>query len=225
MNLNRTSLIFVGASFVIALAGCTEDNEQLDVLLAENSQLSVDYESQLTETRQALARADSLQTIVHDLEQEVEQLQGEAPVYNASNTDEEAIEGLVNSLHKGWASMFKSQDTQDVLKHFLSKYTTSAIRIDVENVPSVRRKNDHTFEEFLQHLVAANNIDLTFGETKFMYTEVKDNFFVTSYRTTLRVFENNKLRHTGSIVTQLAGQKEGGNWKVGNYHWVNFNYQ
>ena len=225
MNLNRTSLIIVSTSIAVALAGCSEDNEQMDVLLAENSQLSVNYETQLTETRQAVERADSLQTIVHDLEQEVEQLKGQAPVYNASDADEEAIEGLVQSLHQGWASMFKSDDTQDVLKHFLPEYTTSAIRIDTENVPSVRRKNDHTFEEFLKQLIAANNIDLTFGETKFMYSEVKGDFFVTSYRTTLRVFENNKLRHSGSIVTQLAGQKMGGEWKVGNYHWVNFNYE
>ncbi|GJM29008.1 MAG: hypothetical protein DHS20C17_16430 [Cyclobacteriaceae bacterium] len=65
---------------------------------------------------------------------------------------------------------------------------------------------------------------MTFGETKFLYSEVKDDFFVTSYRTTIRLFENNSLRHTGSVVTQLAGQRVNGEWKVGNYHWVNFNY-
>jgi len=224
MNLNRTSLVFVCASFVIALIGCTKDNEQVSILIAEKNQLSADYETQLAETRASLQRADSLQTVVHDLEQEVEELKGNAPVYNASNADEEAIENLVKQLHQGWSSMFKSNNTQDVLQYFLPEYTTSAIRVDVENVPSVRRKNDHTFEQFLQQLVDANNVELTFGETKFLYLEVKGDFFVTSYRTTIRIFDNNKLRHTGSIVTQLAGQKAAGEWKVGNYHWVNFNY-
>ena len=119
--------------------------------------------------------------------------------------------------------MFKTDNTNDVLKYFLSKYTTSAIRIDTENVPSVRRKNDSSFEEFLNELIAVNNISLSFGETKFLYTEVKGDVFVTSYRTTLRVYENNQQRHTSSLVTQLSGERDG-EWKVGDYHWASFNY-
>ena len=203
--------------------GCSQDTEQYDVLNAENSRLTIGYEEQLAATREAVERADSLQTIVHDLAQEVQELTGDAPVFNASEADEAAIETLVNNLHRGWASMFKTNNSNDVLKYFLPNSTTSAIRINTDNVPSVRRKNDSSFEEFLNQLLAANNVSLSFGETKFLYTEVKGDVFVTSYRTTLRVYENNQLRHTSSLVTQLSGEREG-EWKVGDYHWVTFNY-
>lgn len=221
LKIRRSFLTLLMSGMMIF--GCSQDNEQFDVLTAENSQLSISYEQQLVETRSAVERADSLQTVVHDLAQEVHELKGEAPVYNASKADEEAIEVLVQNLHHGWASMFKTNDTNDLLKFFLPKYTTSAIRINTENIPSVRRKNNSSFEEFLNQLIAANNISLSFGETQFLYTEVKGDVFVTTYRTRFRVYENNKQRHTSSLITQLSGERNG-EWKVGDYHWVAFNY-
>ena len=208
----------------VLVSGCSQDNEQLSVLTAEHSQLSTKYEDQLIVNRQEVQRADSLQTLVHDLEQELQKALGEAPVYNASEAEEEAIEALVQRLHQGWAKMFDTDDKKDLLKHFLPKYTASAVRINTDNIPSVRRKNDSNFEEFLDQLLDANNISLSFGETKFLYTEVRGDVFVTSYRTRLRVYENNEQRHTSSLVTQLAGQRENGEWKVGHYNWVTFNY-
>ncbi|TDI69144.1 MAG: hypothetical protein E2O88_05560 [Bacteroidetes bacterium] len=223
MKLKIRRLSLASLMLGMMIFGCSQDNEQFDVLTAENSQLSISYEQQLVETRSAVERADSLQTVVHDLAQEVHELKGEAPVYHASKADEEAIEALVQNLHHGWASMFKTNDTNDLLKFFLPKYTTSAIRINTENIPSVRRKNNSSFEEFLNQLIAANNISLSFGETRFLYTEVKGDVFVTTYRTRFRVYENNKQRHTSSLITQLSGERDG-EWKVGDYHWVTFNY-
>lgn len=220
MNLQQTPTIIFGC---LLLMGCSQDNEQLDVLRAENSQLTISYQEQLTETRQAVTRADSLQTIVHDMEQQIAELSGNTSEFAASSAEEEAVETLVHNLHRGWTSMFKTKNTDDILKYFLPKYTASAVRIDTENVPKVRRKNDHNFEQWLNELLAANDISLSFGETKFLYTEVKGNVFVTSYRTTLRVYEKNQERHTSSILVQVAGQA-GDVWKVGQYNWVSFNY-
>jgi hypothetical protein len=208
----------------LLILGCSQDNEQLDVLQAENSQLTISYQEQLSETRKAVTRADSLQTLVHDMEQQIAELGGNASEFAASTADEEAVETLVHNLHQGWTSMFKTKNTDDILKYFLPKYTASAVRINTENVPQVRRKNDHDFEQWLNELLAARDISLSFGETKFLYTEVKGNVFVTSYRTTLRVYENNQQRHTSSILVQVAGQA-GDAWKVGQYNWVSFNYQ
>jgi hypothetical protein len=220
MNLQQIPTIIISC---LLLLGCSQDNEQLDVLRAENSQLTISYQEQLTETREAVTRADSLQTIVHDMEQQIAELSGNTPEFAASSAEEEAVETLVHNLHKGWTSMFKTKNTDDILKYFLPKYTASAVRIDTENVPRVRRKNDHNLEQWLNELLAANDISLSFGETKFLYTEVKGNVFVTSYRTTLRVYEKNQERHTSSILVQVAGQA-GDVWKVGQYNWVSFNY-
>jgi hypothetical protein len=216
---NAIFTIFI-SSIVLS---CSQDNEQLDVLQAEISQLNTTYQEQLVETRQAVTRADSLQTLVHDMQQEITELKGDAPVYKASQADEAAIENLVNNLHQGWSSMFKSKNTDDVLQYFLPEYTASAVRIDSENVPRVRRKNDHNFEQWLNELITANDVSLSFGETRFLYTEVRGDVFVTSYRTTLRVYEGNQQKFTNSLVVQLAGERKDG-WKAGHYNWVSFNY-
>ena len=219
---NAICTIFI-SSIVL---GCSQDNEQLeqlDVLQAEISQLTTNYQEQLVETRNAVTRADSLQTLVHGMQQEIGELKGNTPVNNASQADEEAIENLVHNLHQGWSSMFKTKDTNDVLKHFLPQYTASAVRIDSDNVPRVRRKNDHNFEQWLNELIAANDVSLSFGETRFLYTEARGDVFVTSYRTTLRVYENNQEKYTNSLVVQLAGERKDG-WKAGHYNWVSFNY-
>ena len=207
----------------LILASCDDGKEQIATLSQENNELQGNYQNQLTETRIVTKQSDSLQTIVHSLQNEIQKMKGEMPVYNASTSDEKAIEALVNDMHKGWASMLKNDNTNELLKHFLPKYTTSAVRINTENIPSVQRSNDSNFEEHLNEIMLANEISLSFGQTKFLYTEVKGDFFVTSYRTRLRVYENNKEVYSSSLVTLLAGQNNDG-WKVGSYNWVTFNY-
>ena len=220
-NLKITYLIF----FIVVAAcfSCEDNSGQIDVLTSENAELKNNYQSQLVETRVATKEADSLQTVVHKLQGQVNKLAGNAPAFKASSKEELAIEGLVNNIHKGWALMLKNDDTNELLKYFLPKYTTSAARINVENIPSVKRNNDSNFEGHLNELMLANDITISFGQTKFLYTEVKGNFFVTSYQTRFRVYLNNKQVQTSSLVTQLAGENKDG-WKVGSYNWVTFNY-
>lgn len=208
---------------VFALFSCEDNSGKIESLSQENIELQGNYQNQLTETRMVTKQSDSLQTIVHSLQNEIQKMKGEMPVYNASTSDEKAIEALVNDMHKGWATMLKNDNTNELLKHFLPKYTTSAVRINTENIPSVQRSNDSNFEEHLNEIMLANEISLSFGQTKFLYTEVKGDFFVTSYRTRLRVYENNKEVYSSSLVTLLAGQNNDG-WKVGSYNWVTFNY-
>jgi hypothetical protein len=151
-------------------------------------------------------------------------MKGDMPTYNATSEDEKAIEALVANLHRAWATMLETDDTNSLLQYFLSRYTTSAVRINTENIPTVVRNNDADFEEHLNELILANDVSLSFGQTKFLHTEVKGDIFVTSYITKVRVYQNNNQTYTGSLVTQLAGQRKEGVWKVGSYNWVNFNY-
>jgi hypothetical protein len=224
MMTKSNKIILLAISLAIfTLAGCEDGSEQIAQLTEENSELRTNYQSQLGQTRVVTKSSDSLQTIVHSLQREIQKMKGEMPVYNASSEDEKAIEALVGTLHKGWTTMLKNDDTNELLKHFLPQYTTSAVRINTENIPSVQRSNNANFEEHLNSIMLANELSLSFGQTKFLYTEVKDDFFVTSYRTRLRVYENNKEVYSSSLVTLLAGQNKDG-WKVGSYNWVTFNY-
>ena len=208
---------------VFGLFSCEDNSGQIETLTQENTELRDNYQSQLVETRVVTKEADSLHTLVHKLETQVQKLKGETTVYKATNEDEKAIETLVSNMHKGWAAMLKNDDTSELLKYFLPKYTTSTVRINTENIPSVQRSNDTNFEAHLNELMLANNVSISFGQTKFLYTEVKDNFFVTSYQTRFRVYEDDKQVHTSSLITQLAGENKDG-WKVGSYNWVTFNY-
>jgi len=208
---------------VFTLNSCEDNSGQLEALTQENAEIKENYQSQLLETRVVTKQADSLQTIVHSLQSQNQKLKGEVTVFKASSQDELAIEALVNNIHKGWAAMLKNDDTNELLQYFLPRYTTSTVRINTANIPSVDRKNDSNFEEHLNELMLAENVTISFGQTKFLYTEVKNNFFVTSYRTRFRVYQNNKQMHTSSLITQLAGENKDG-WKVGSYNWVTFNY-
>lgn len=213
------SLLFVFITFF----SCENNTEQLEMLTNENAELSTNYQNQLLETRKVTQQADSLHTLVHNQERQLQKLKGETPAYKASNEDEKAIEVLVGNLHKGWSAMLKNDNTNELLKYFLPKYTTSTVRIDTKDIPSVDRRNDSNFEDHLKELMMANEVSVSFGQTKFLYTEVKGNFFVTSYQTRIRVYQSNKQIHTSSLITQLAGENKDG-WKVGSYNWVNFNY-
>jgi hypothetical protein len=205
-------------------SSCSNNKEELSILMAENAQIRSEYDQQLLATKKAVTKADSLQTVVHRLKSEVNKLKGEVPTYNASSKDEKAIEQLVGNLQKAWTAMLKNNDTNELLQYFLPKYTTSTVRVNTENIPSVVRKNNSNFEEHLNALMLANDVSISFGQTKFLYTEVKGDIFVTSYTTRIRVYEKNKQMYTSSLVTQLAGERKDGAWKVGNYHWVTFNY-
>lgn len=219
-----STTIFLSITLLLLISACSDNKEEISALTAENALIRSEYEQQLLATKTAVARADSLHTVVHRLESEVNKLRGEVPTYNASSEDEKAIEQLVSNLQKAWTVMLQNNDPNELLRYFMPQYTTSTVRVNTENIPSVVRKNNSNFEEHLNELLLANEVSISFGQTKFLYTEVKGDIFVTSYTTRIRVYEKNKQMHTSSLVTQLAGQRKDGSWKVGNYHWVTFNY-
>lgn len=224
MKTNISTFTYFTFLFVlVALFSCEDNSGQIEELTQENAELKEKYQNQLIETRSETEKADNLQTQVHSLESQVQKLKGEVPTFNASTAEEKGIEELVKNLHAGWASMIKTDNTNDLLQYFLPQYTTSTVRINTENIPSVDRKNNSNFEEHLNELMLANDISVSFGQTKFLYTEVKGNFFVTSYITRIRVYQNDKQMHSSSLVTQLAGENKDG-WKIGSYNWVTFNY-
>lgn len=224
MKANIKKITFFSFVLVfIAFFGCKDNSGQIDTLTFENSELKNTYQNQLEETRLVTEEADSLHTLVHKLESQVQKLKGNVPGYKARNEEEKEIEALVNDMQKGWADMLENDDTNELMQYFLPRFTTSTVRINAENIPSINRSNDSNFEQHLEELMAANQISISFGQTKFLYTEVKDNFFVTSYQTRIRIYENDKQLHTSSLVTQLAGENKDG-WKVGSYNWVTFNY-
>ena len=208
---------------LIAFYGCENQSAQLEALTNENVKLSEDYQNLLLENRKITQTSDSVKTLINSLQGQVDKMTGEMPAFKASNQDIEAIEAMVNSLHNGWTTMAKTKDKNELLKYFLPQYTTSAVRINLENKPSVKRKSDVDFEAQLDELILENDLSITFGDTKFLYIEVKDKFFVTSYKTVIRVYQNNKQLYTSSLISQLAGENKEG-WKVGSYTWVNFNY-
>ena len=217
-------IIPITAFLVLIFFSSCEDREKLDALTAENGELQQQYNKQLMDTRLETRRADSLVTVINSLETELQKTKGELPAYKATSNEQRDVERLVLDLHRSWTAMFKNKNTDDLMKHFLPRFTASTIRINTENIPSVKRTNDTNFEDHLNALLEGTDISISFGETKFLYTEVKNSkFFVTSYRTRLRVYENNKQVHTTSLVTQLAGEKKD-DWKIGSYNWVVFNY-
>jgi cell division protein FtsB len=214
---------FTFAVMLLAFFGCENKSKEIEALTQENTDLKADYENQLLKTKKLTREVDSLKTVIYDLQSQVEKLSATTKS-EALSPEEKAVHQLVMNIHRGWEKMFETKDTNELLKYFLPKYTTNALRINTENIPSVQRSNDANFEDHLRNLIDAGNVSVSFGETKFLYTEIKGNIFVTSYRTKLRVYQDNKEVYTSSLITLLAGANKDG-WKVGNYSWVNLNYE
>lgn len=219
---NPTSLLTI--LLVAVLFGCNTKSGEVEQLVMDNQILDEKYQQQLIENRLATKQVDSLQTIVYGLELKIQKIQDDLPAYKATTSDEKAIETLVTNLQKGWEDVLETNDTNKLLQYFLPKFTTSSVRVNTDNIPSVQRSNNATFEDHLMELAQAAGLTISFGQTQFLYTEIKGDIFVTSYRTKIRVYQDNKEISTNSVVTQLAGQRSDEGWKVGNYNWVNFNY-
>ncbi len=215
--------LFTFAFILLAFFGCENKTAEIEALKKDNTELKTFYETQLVKNRKLTKQVDSLQTVVYSLQEQIAKF-SETAKRKALSPEEKAVHNLVLNIHRGWEAMFKTKDTNELLKYFLPKYTTNALRINVENIPSVQRSNDTNFEEHLKSLIDAGNVSVTFGQTQFLYTEIKGNIFVTSYRTKLRVYQDNKEVYTSSLITLLAGANKNG-WKVGNYSWVNLNYE
>ena len=208
---------------LFAVFGCEDQSGKVTELTNEIVTLSEENQNLLHENKLLTQQADSVKTILHSLQNQVSKLSGEKTAFKASSQDEQAIETLVNNLHKGWASMVLSDNKSDLLQYFLPQYTTSAVRINTENKPSVQRSSNVDFEQHLDEIIGNKDLSISFGDTKFLYIEVKDKFFVASYKTVIRVYQNDKQLYSSSLITQLAGENKEG-WKVGSYNWVTFNY-
>jgi hypothetical protein len=166
---------------------------------------------------------DSLKTIIHGLEGIIERYQNESAIENMVSAEEMPIRNLVDKVHQGWEALAKEKDVNALLGNFLPYYSAHAVRIDIENIPSVSRSNE---TDFTDHLVAVTEVDglsVIFGEPQFFYTEVRGNLFSTCYRVLMKLYIHDELQETKSIVSLVAGEDRDG-WKVGSYAWVTFDY-
>jgi len=136
---------------------------------------------------------------------------------------DQSIRELVNDLHNAWENSFKSRNSDELLALFLDEYSINQVRIDTAGIPMVRASNFKNFPEYVQAFLDIEGLALDFGQVDMLYTEVKDDFFVASYKCKYRAYMNNELTQTTSLITTITGRNEGG-WKIGNYSWVTVAY-
>ncbi|GEM_PF-2858848 len=214
--MNNTKLTVLALLLTPFFWGCDKSKERV----VELEKVIIEKDESLT---RVTSKNDSLISTIHDLEGKVETYQSDLEAAKAVSPTEKPIRDLVESVHKGWEELVSTGNKEALLQYFLKQYTTNAINIDVSDKPHVKRYSEKSFEEGLDDIVDRENAKITFGEPQYLYTEVKGNIFATCYRTLMRVYINNKLEYTASVVTLMAGQKDDV-WRVGNYSWVTFDY-
>ena len=214
--MNKLKPILLTGLILFVMIGCDSSKEKVSTLEQELSE----KDNTIHELKSSF---DSLATALFEMEGKVEKYESDIESAKEVPQEELPIRTLVSNVHRGWEKMVTDKDKDALLQYFLTKYTTNGINVDLTNKPSVKRYSDKTFDERLDEILLVDNARLSFGDSQFLYTEVKGEIFATCYRTLLKVYIDEELQYTASVVSLMAGQKND-DWKVGNYSWVIFEY-
>jgi len=138
--------------------------------------------------------------------------------------DEQEIHNLISNLHQGWENMVDQNDADEVLKYFMNEFTTNEVKINTENIPYVRKHNNQDYREHLDAIAEIEGLEIDMGTSKVYSIFVRDDIFGTQFLTEIRVEHNGKTVMESTVLSLVSGQREDGQWKVGNYSWIRFEY-
>jgi hypothetical protein len=132
------------------------------------------------------------------------------------------VQKMIQTMEKGWEKMMEIQNPDELLKFFLPQYTTNSVKINTQNMPFVQRHNNTDFRTHLQHLAQTKQLTFSFDQPKFYTTMVKGNVFTTNYLSHLTAMHEGQIVHKSTILCFVSGQRQNGQWLIGNYNWTRY---
>ncbi|NMM48204.1 hypothetical protein [Marinigracilibium pacificum] len=202
-------------------SGSQEDLEsayktQIDSLKNQNSELN----SEIDELRsQMLIPQDS--DIHKNLDSDSS---NDSHGYNEANlsADEKYIIQLVKNMHQGYSELNKTKDPNSVLKYFTPRHSTNEVTINVQNLPSVKKHDTNNFKDHLQFLAEIEGLKIKMGTPYFKNIYVQGNIFNAYYVADLLVEKDGGLVEKAVLIASVSGQKNGNEWRIGNFSWMKF---
>lgn len=140
------------------------------------------------------------------------------------SSEEREIQNLISNLHLGWENLADKNDADQVLRYFMKEFTTNEVKINTENIPFVRKHNNQNYREHLEAISEIEGLEIDMGTSKVYSVFVRDDIFGTQFLTEVSVEHNGKIVMESTVLSLVSGQKEDGEWKVGNYSWIRFEY-
>lgn len=200
----------------VLLMQCGAQEEQLKPLYAQIDSLTMALSERDKELMALTTENDDQTTLINELTTDLTTARGEAkPAPQAIAP----IRQLIKDVHAGWEDLGKSKSKEALMSNFLEKYSVNAVRFDVNKIPNVNQENYKTFEDHLNVLIEGRDLSINFGNVEILASEVKDDFFYVAFKTTARIYHENKEVVTKSVISVISGKLQE-KAKIGNYSWV-----
>ncbi|MEP2023828.1 MAG: hypothetical protein ABJH98_13970 [Reichenbachiella sp.] len=200
----------------VLLMQCGSQEETVNRLNAQIDSLKMEL-SDLNQSNMKLTlENDDHFTVIQNLNEDLAKLRGDEksePVVTS------AIRQLIKDVHLGWEDLGKSKSKELLMANFLEKYSVNAVRFDLNNNPNAKQSNYKTFEAHLDELIERQGISINFGKVEILSSEIKEDFFYVAYKTTGRVYQENKEVMTKSLISVISGRITD-KARIGNYSWV-----
>lgn len=140
--------------------------------------------------------------------------------------EEKEIRTMIEQMHASWQSMIDKKDEQEILQYFAPSYITNQVSVYVDNRGDIQSFTNQDFPKYLKSVIKRKGYNYAFNDVRFLDIEVKDqSYFNTVYKSKLIEKDAEGNQTINSLTITVTGKKLNGNWKIGNYAWVNFEYE
>lgn len=140
--------------------------------------------------------------------------------------EEQEIRKLINEMHISWQKMIDTKDDKEILKYFAPSYITNQVSVYADNSGSIQSYTNRDFPKYLKSVIKRKGYKYEFSKVRFLDIEIKDNtYFNAVYKSRLDEISDGGEKSTNSLIITVTGKKVKSQWKIGNYSWVNFQYQ
>ena len=158
---------------------------------------------------------DSLQTLLKNYEEKI-------PEEDKLTRDERKLQETIIELNKGYAKMSQTKDIQEVLKHFLPKFSSNIINIGVDETVFVDRRGSKAYGNRLEDLIQMNGLEIIMGSTKFLHLFIKGDVAIAIYLTQYETKIDGKTIIEGTVLGKATCKRNNDKeYKIGNYSLVN----
>jgi hypothetical protein len=139
--------------------------------------------------------------------------------------EEKEIRQLITRMHNSWQKLIDEKDINEILQYFAPAYITNQVSIYADNSGNIQSYTNKDFPKYLKSVTKRKGYKNEFSKVRFLDVEIKDHtYFNTVYKCQLKETDNKNKTTTSSIIITVTGKRVDNKWKIGNYSWVNFEY-
>jgi len=141
------------------------------------------------------------------------------------SNEEKEIREMIESMNNSWQKLFETKDENEILQYFAPAYLINQVSIYHDDSGNIQSYTHEEFPKYLKNIIKRKGYKYEFSNVRFLDIEIKNNtYFNTVYKCQLVEISDKNKKITSSIIITVTGKRMENRWKIGNYSWVNFEY-